>query len=146
MHHHIHKSKKIIAALSIVGLMLFAILFMDSDETQYLAKVKKTISHLQGYSVQIENINLEENPEKLIETYEDLIKTAKTGLSLTPPSSMVYFDTQLNNYLKKTISGYYQLIEGTRNKDLELIKKGIGTLAQIDDSFLKQIVTLDKKQ
>jgi len=147
MHIHIiHKSKKILVALTIVGIILFSIIFMDSDEEQYVAKVKSTITQLKNYSLEIDNINLDENPDQLVVTYEEIVKTAKKGLSLQPPSSMVNFDNQLNDYLDKTIAGYYLLIEGTNNKDLEMIKKGINTLADLDDSFLEQITTLDKKE
>lgn len=144
--HIIHKSKKILVAISLIGIILFSILFMDSDEQQYVAKVKSTISQLQKYSLEIENVNLDQNPDLLIETYGKIIKTSEEGLALKPPSSMVEFDNQLNNYLNETVVGYSLLIEGTRNMDLDLIKRGVETLSKLDDSFLGQITTLDKKE
>jgi hypothetical protein len=147
MHIHIiHKSKKILVALSLIGIILFSILFMDSDEQQYVAKVKSTISQLRNYSLEIENVNLDQNPDLLIETYGKIINTSKEGLALEPPSSMVNFDNQLNSYLNETVVGYSQLIEGTKNMDLDLIKQGIETLSKLDDRFLKQISTLGKKE
>lgn len=143
--HNIHKSKKILVAVSLIGIILFSILFMDSDEQQYVAKVKSTISQLRNYSLEIENVNLDQNPDLLIETYGEIINTSKEGLALEPPSSMVNFDNQLNNYLNETVVGYSQLIEGTRNMDLDLIKQGIETLSKLDDRFLRQITILDKK-
>jgi hypothetical protein len=142
----IHKSKKILVAFSLIGIILFSILFMDSDEQQYVAKVKSTISQLQSYSLEIENVNLDQNPDLLITTYEKIVNTSKEGIALQPPSSMVNFDNQLNNYLNETIVGYSLLIEGTRNMDLELIKRGVDTLSKLDDRFLRQITTLDKKE
>ncbi|KAF0092272.1 MAG: hypothetical protein FD141_456 [Fusobacteria bacterium] len=142
----IHKSKKILVALSLIGIILFSILFMDSDEQQYVAKVKSTISQLRGYSLEIENINLDQNPDLLITTYGKIVNTSKEGLALQPSSSMVIFDDQLNKYLNDTVVGYSQLIEGTRNKDLELIKRGVETLSRLDDRFLRQITTLGKKE
>lgn len=142
----IHKSKKILVALSLIGIILFSILFMDSDEQQYVAEVKSTISQLRGYSLEIENVNLDQNPDLLITTYGKIINTSKEGLALQPPSSMVIFDDQLNKYLNDTVVGYSQLIEGTRNTDLELIKRGVETLSKLDDRFLRQITTLDKKE
>ncbi len=144
--HFIHKSKKILVALSIIGIILFSILFMDSDEQQYVFKVKSTISQLRNYSLEIENVNLEQNPDLLLVTYDKIVKTSKEGLALQPPTSMVNFDDQLNNYLNETIVGYSQLIEGTKNMDLELIKRGVDTLSKLDDRFLRQITTLDKKE
>lgn len=147
MHIHIiHKSKKILVAISLIGIILFSILFMDSDEQQYVAKVKSTISQLQNYSLEIENVNLDQNPDLLIKTYEKIIKTSEEGLALEPPNSMVVFDNQLNNYLNETVVGYSLLIEGTRNMDLDLIKRGVDTLSKLDGSFLRQITTLDKKE
>ncbi len=142
----LHKSKKILVALSLIGIILFSILFMDSDEQQYVFKVKSTISQLRSYSLEIENVNLEQNPDLLLQTYDKIVKTSKEGLALQAPSSMVNFDNQLNIYLNETIVGYSLLIEGTRNMDLELIKRGVDTLSKLDDRFLRQITTLDKKE
>lgn len=147
MHIHIiHKSKKILVAISLIGIILFSILFMDSDEQQYVFQVKSTISQLQNYSLEIENVNLDQNPDLLIETYGKIIKTSEDGLALEPPSSMVEFDNQLNNYLNQTVVGYSLLIEGTRNMDLDLIKRGVETLSKLDDNFLGQITTSGKKE
>lgn len=140
----LHKSKKILVALSLIGIILFSILFMDSDEQQYVFKVKSIIIELRGYSLEIENVNLDQKPDLLITTYEKIINTSKEGLALQPPSAMVNFDNQLNNYLNETVVGYSLLIEGTRNMDLELIKRGVDTLSKLDDRFLRQITNLDK--
>ncbi len=142
---HIHKSKKIIVALAIISLILFSIIFMDSDEEQYIASVKSTINEIKSYSLDIENIDLNKNPEQLIATYEKIIKTARDGVIINPPSTMIKFNNQFNDYLKTTISGYSMLIEGTNSKDLEMIKQGVNILSKLDDSFLKQITILNKK-
>ena len=118
---------------------------MDSDEEQYIAKVKSNINQIKNYSLEIDTIDLDKNPDQLIITYGKIVETAKVGTKLQPPSTMVNFNNQLNNYLNNTIIGYNLLIEGTNNKDLEMIKKGINTLSKLDDSFLKQITTLNKK-
>ncbi|MDD2370930.1 MAG: hypothetical protein PHQ32_02890 [Firmicutes bacterium] len=142
---HIHKSKKIIVAIAIISLILFSIVFMDSDEEQYIANVKSTINEIKNYSLDIENIELDKNPEKLIATYEKIIKTANDGKISQPPSTMVKFNNQLINYLNDTITGYTMLIDGTNNKDLEMIKKGVTILSKLDNGFLKQITILNKK-
>ncbi len=136
---HIHKSKKIIVFISIILLILFSIIFMDSDEEQYKARVQATINQIKNYSLEIDNIDLNENPEQLVLTYEKIVETAKAGTKLQPPSTMVKFDDKLNNYLNDTIVGYNLLIEGTNNNDLEMIRKGINTLSKLDDSFLKEL-------
>jgi hypothetical protein len=119
---------------------------MDSDEQQYIAKVKSIIIQLQGYSLEIENVNLDENPDLLVTTYAKIINTSKEGLALQTPSSMINFGNQFNNYLNETVVGYSLLIEGTKNMDLDLIKRGVDTLSKLDDRFLRQIATLDKKE
>ena len=112
---------------------------MDTSEDTYVSSVKSTINEINKISIDIENVNLDNSSDKLITAYQKIVKIAQKASSLQPPAAMKEFDVQFKDYMEKTTNGYYLLIEGTKNKDLDMIKKGIKILSELDDSFLKQL-------